>query len=226
MKHSLYSLYSLDLTHSYQKLEEKMSTLEKVSGISIDDLISKFAAGFTLMKKDENTSLSDLSVTMDNYNVIVIPAINIKSCMLIAEYLHNMFKGNDDYIKSNILLNIDQDKYIVKLFIFKECETEIDIRDLVNTLSNVFAEYIDYEKAHTIAVDKTKWEPVYMGKPIKKHPSCREKLKMEYPNQYKIRELSDCPHDYGYAKRPLSCSLGNYTSCYKCWGRLVEDKEN
>ena len=57
--------------------------------------------------------------------------------------------------------------------------------------------------------------------------TCREKLKMEYPEGVDsgcVGGCSGCPSAYGYAKDPKWCKMNNET-CTKCWDREVETDE-
>ena len=54
--------------------------------------------------------------------------------------------------------------------------------------------------------------------------TCREKLKMERPEELDRECLGGCygcPHAYGYAQRPERC-IPNEENCTKCWDREVE----
>lgn len=58
--------------------------------------------------------------------------------------------------------------------------------------------------------------------------TCREKLKMEHPEELDIKcfgGCNDCPASYGYAKNPEWCKAGDET-CTKCWDREVEEVKN
>ena len=60
--------------------------------------------------------------------------------------------------------------------------------------------------------------------------TCREKLKMEHPEELDSGRLGGCkgcPHTYGYAKEPEWCDDNNFTDekCRRCWDREVEGVE-
>lgn len=57
---------------------------------------------------------------------IIITVKNEKEQMRIANSIHHQLVGNQDYIDSNIVLNIDENN-TVRLYIFEECENEPDI---------------------------------------------------------------------------------------------------
>lgn len=65
-------ILTTDLSRAYQELEEKVSILSKLSGLTLDDFIERLAAGFTLVPpKKQNTNLDDLvKKTADTGNLI------------------------------------------------------------------------------------------------------------------------------------------------------------
>lgn len=51
-----------DLSRAYQELEEKELTIYKLSGLKLDDIVERLAAGFTLVPPDKsNMSLANLA---------------------------------------------------------------------------------------------------------------------------------------------------------------------
>ena len=58
--------------------------------------------------------------------------------------------------------------------------------------------------------------------------TCREKLKMEFPNEVRSNcagGCQGCPHDHGYAAGPDWCRWDNET-CTRCWDREVEKSQS
>ena len=57
--------------------------------------------------------------------------------------------------------------------------------------------------------------------------TCREKLKIEYPERVNKRFVGGClycPHDYGYLPKPDWCLNEGTISCIKCWRREIADE--
>lgn len=52
--------------------------------------------------------------------IISITVCSEKEKIKVGQAIHNQLMGNQDYIDSNIILNIDE-PYTVNLFIFPEC---------------------------------------------------------------------------------------------------------
>ena len=55
---------------------------------------------------------------------LVFTTSNNYEKMELGKEIHNRLVGNEDYIKSNIILNID-DENTVRLVVFKECKTKL-----------------------------------------------------------------------------------------------------
>lgn len=56
--------------------------------------------------------------------------------------------------------------------------------------------------------------------------TCREKLKMDYPGDYKTRLMIGCPQEYGYAETPNECYIGSAYTCLECWARKIKPYED
>ena len=52
---------------------------------------------------------------------VTIETTDEKEQMKIGNFIHDQLRGNQDYIDSNIVLNIET-KNIIKLYVFKECK--------------------------------------------------------------------------------------------------------
>lgn len=58
--------------------------------------------------------------------------------------------------------------------------------------------------------------------------TCKEKLKLEHPDDYEIILHVDCPISYEYLDDPSNCNINegeNPISCEKCWEREIPDSE-
>lgn len=89
-----------DLSKAYQELEEKVSILPKLSGLTLDDFIERLAAGFTLVPpKKQNQSLADLVKETTNAD-----RIRGMSDEELAEWIYNGISSDPcDYCKHNNL---------------------------------------------------------------------------------------------------------------------------
>lgn len=52
---------------------------------------------------------------------VTIETTDAKEQMKIGNFIHEQLRGNQDYIDSNIVLNIET-KNTIKLYVFKECK--------------------------------------------------------------------------------------------------------
>lgn len=57
---------------------------------------------------------------------ITVKCIDEKDQMAVGNYLHEQLRGNEDYINSNIVLNIDAPNE-VNLYFFEECKKIPDL---------------------------------------------------------------------------------------------------
>lgn len=56
--------------------------------------------------------------------------------------------------------------------------------------------------------------------------TCREKLKMDYPDVWHVRSKVCCPQEFGYAEQPKACYVGSSYTCSECWDREVQPYED
>lgn len=54
---------------------------------------------------------------------LTIETKNYHEARAIGERIHKLLVGNEDYIKSNIILNVGN--YEVNLYVFEECKTNV-----------------------------------------------------------------------------------------------------
>ena len=57
-----------DIVKHHRKLEEQISTLYKLSGYTLEDLIAKFMAGYTLCPPDNDYKLEELEEAIRRIN--------------------------------------------------------------------------------------------------------------------------------------------------------------
>ena len=77
----------------------------------------------TIEDHNIDQNLSNSKTEESTIREISIACRDEKEAFKIGEQIHNQLKGNSDYIDNNIILNCTDFDNIVKIWIFKECES-------------------------------------------------------------------------------------------------------